>query len=192
MDLPYAFPGPVRTDRLQLRTFGPDDLAALCAFEARPEVMRYLYWADPGREAIRERLERRIASTRIAQEGDCLMLAVLRTDTDELIGHVMLRLASEQHRQGELGYVFHPDHHGHGYATEACAPVLGIGFGPLGLHRIFGRADARNAASIALMNRLGMHQQSHLVENEFVKGEWTDEVECAVLAHEWAASLSPR
>ena len=31
-----------------------------------------------------------------------------------------------------------------------------------------------------------MRREAHLVENEWVKGEWTDEVIYAVLAAEWA------
>jgi RimJ/RimL family protein N-acetyltransferase len=57
----------------------------------------------------------------------------------------------------------------------------------LGLHRILGRLDARNAASAKLLERLGMRREAHIVENEFVKGEWTDELLYALLAREWAA-----
>ena len=32
-----------------------------------------------------------------------------------------------------------------------------------------------------------MRREAHLVENEWVKGEWTDEVVYALLAREWAA-----
>lgn len=190
--MPYVFTDSVLTPRLELRAFRQDDLAALCAFEGRPDVMRYLYWEDPSAQAVRERLQRRIASDRLEAEGDTLMLAVVRRDTGVLIGHVMLHWVSQTHQQGELGFVFDPDHQGQGYATEACLPLLAIAFGELGLHRVRCHADARNVASIALQRRLGMRQESHLVQNEFVKGEWTDEVEYAVLADEWAASHPQR
>jgi RimJ/RimL family protein N-acetyltransferase len=186
--LSYAFTGSVLTPRLELRLFRHNDFAALFGFESRPDVMRYLYWSDPSAEAVRERLGRRIASDRLENEGDTLMLAVVRRDTSALIGHVMLHWVSQEHRQGEIGFVFDPDHQRQGYATEACLPLLAIAFDELGLHRVLGRADARNTASIALQRRLGMRQEAHLVQNEFVKGEWTDEVDCAVLATEWAAS----
>jgi RimJ/RimL family protein N-acetyltransferase len=32
-----------------------------------------------------------------------------------------------------------------------------------------------------------MRQEAHLIENEFVKGEWTDELIFALLDREWAA-----
>jgi RimJ/RimL family protein N-acetyltransferase len=59
--------------------------------------------------------------------------------------------------------------------------VLGAGFDRLGMHRIVGRCDARNSASAALMKRLGMRQEAHFVRNEYIKGEWTDELVFAIL-----------
>ena len=47
------------------------------------------------------------------------------------------------------------------------------------------RPDGRNHRSAALLERLDMRREAHLVENEFVKGEWTDEVIYAVLDREW-------
>ena len=62
-----------------------------------------------------------------------------------------------------------------------------LAFGLLGLHRVFGRTDARNVASAALMRRLGMRQEAHLRENEIFKGAWGDELVFAVLEDEWNA-----
>ena len=62
---------------------------------------------------------------------------------------------------------------------------IGAAFAELGLHRIIGRSDARNGPSLRLMERLGMRREAHLVENEFFKGEWSDEIDYAILAREW-------
>ena len=50
------------------------------------------------------------------------------------------------------------------------------------------RLDARNTASAKVLERLGMVREAHLRENEFVKGEWTDEVDYAILEDEWRAA----
>ena len=63
--------------------------------------------------------------------------------------------------------------------------MLQLGFDGLGLHRIIGRLDARNAPSAAVLQRIGMRQEAHLRENESFKGEWTDELDFAILASEW-------
>lgn len=83
--------------------------------------------------------------------------------------------------------MFSPDYQGLGLATEGAAELLRIGFDGLRLHRLCGRCDARNQASARLMERLGMRKEAHLVQNERVKGEWTDELVFAILAEEWRA-----
>ncbi|HEY0700330.1 MAG TPA: GNAT family protein [Micromonospora sp.] len=179
---------PLRTDRLDLRPFQPTDLAALHAYQCREDVNRYLYSEPYDEAASRAAVERKMARTALRAEGDLLNPAVVLRATGEVIGDVLLGWTSAEHRQGEVGYVFHPDFNGHGYATEATSLMLQLGFEQLGLHRIVGRLDGRNTASARLLERLGMRREAHLRENEFVKGEWTDEVVYALLESEWQAT----
>jgi len=176
---------PIETDRLSLRPFRRDDLEALYAAQSRPEVARYLYWDARTLAEVRIVLADRLTQDRIGDEGDKLNLALVRRDTGTFIGDVNLVWLSRLHRQGEIGFVLHPDHHGHGFAREAGQVMLRLGFEVLGLHRIIGRCDGRNAASARVMEKLGMRREAHLRENERVKGEWTDELVYAVLAAEW-------
>jgi RimJ/RimL family protein N-acetyltransferase len=63
--------------------------------------------------------------------------------------------------------------------------LLEVAFFELGARRVVARVDARNTASRALLERLGMRQEANLIENEWIKGELTSEVDYAVLAREW-------
>ena len=176
---------PLETDRLLLRPYVDDDLRALHEIECLEGTARYLYNVPLDLAATRALLERRKALTEIDDEHDGLFLAADLKGTGTIIGHVNLEVKSREHHQGEIGYVLHPDHQGHGYATEAAAVMLRLGFEELALHRIVGRLDARNAASARVLERLGMRLEAHLRENEFVKGEWVDELVYAILASEW-------
>ncbi|MEV0151467.1 MULTISPECIES: GNAT family N-acetyltransferase [unclassified Nonomuraea] len=176
---------PLTTERLLLRPFTPSDLDAVHAYESRPDVTRYLYWEARDLDATRAGLDTKISRTAIADEGDALNLAVTLRDSGELIGTVILIWTSKEHRQGEIGYIFHPDHHGHGYAPEASRELLRLGFEGLRLHRLVGRLDGRNTASARVLEKIGMRREAHLVHNEHVKGEWTDEVIYAMLDSEW-------
>jgi RimJ/RimL family protein N-acetyltransferase len=176
---------PIKTDRLVLRRFTESDLDALHAYHSLPEVARFLLWEARTREESAQSLKFRIDHPTIEKEGDGVVFAV--EHDGELIGEVNLRWLSAEHGSGELGFIFDPRHHGHGYAREASVEVLRMGFEQMGLHRIIGRADARNTASAKLMERLGMRREAHFVKNEIVKGEWTDEVVYAMLAEEWRA-----
>lgn len=179
---------PVLTDRLSLRLFREDDLDAFHAIQSREDVVRYLYWEPQSRAEAAEMLGRRRLQQAIDKEGDGLALAADLRATGELIGHFSLFFRSAQHGEGEVGFILHPDHHGQGYAVEGARVMLRFGFEALGLHRIIGRCDARNAASARVMERLGMRREAHLVENEFVKSEWADELAYAILDREWRAA----
>ena len=106
-------------------------------------------------------------------------------DSGKVIGDVLVRWVSAEHSCGEIGYVFSPAYSGRGFAAEAVHAGLHLAFDELGLHRVIARIDARNSASARLASRLGMRQEAHLLENEWFKGEWTDELDFAMLAQEW-------
>jgi len=176
---------PIKTDRLILRPFAEGDLDAMHAYQHLPEVARYLMWPPRDLDQARTALDYRIAHPTIEKEGDVLVLAVEHQETGALLGDVNLAWVSEWDKTGEFGFVFDPRYHGQGYAREAAVEMLRLGFERMGLHRIIGRADARNDASAKLMGRLGLRKEAHFVKNGFVKGEWTDEVVFAMLAEEW-------
>ena len=182
---------PIRTPRLTLRPYTAADFDDLYDMQSRPEVTRYLLFDTSDRDQARVSLEQRMAATALDDEGSSLILAVVLPPAGTVIGDVVLFWRSREHRQGEIGYIFHPDHGGHGYATEAAQVMLRLGFEGLGLHRIIGRVDARNTASVRVLERLGMRREAHFLQNEIVKGEWTDEIVYAMLDEEWRALAPP-
>ncbi len=183
---------PLLTSRLILRPFESGDLDDLLAYMSPPEVSRYLY-TEPlaDKAAAKENLDRKMGAIQAENEGDAIFLAVYLPEAERVIGDVMFYYTSRGHRQGEIGFVFHPEFQGRGFATEAARVVLEIGFQGLQLHRMVARCDARNLASARVMERLGMTREAQLVENEFVKGEWTDEFVYAIRRGEWEASAQP-
>ncbi len=181
----------IQTERLVLRPFRDDDLDRLASWQALPEVARYMYWEPSTRAEVVPMLAKWRAATRLEQDDDVVTLAVERTADGLLLGSVTIFLRSTEHRQVEVGYVFHPDSGGQGYATEATRALIDFAFAELGAHRVFARSDARNAPSAALCRRLGMREEAHFREAEIFKGEWGDELVFAVLAREWPPAADP-
>jgi RimJ/RimL family protein N-acetyltransferase len=176
---------PVETERLLLRPFEAGDHAALLALYGREDVTRYLPSGVRDADGVRELLDRNMASMRLEEEGDALNLAALLREDGRFAGDVMLFHRSTIHRAAEVGYVFDPAFHGRGLATEAIEALLRIAFQQVGYHRVYGRLDARNTASARVLEKVGMRREAHLIENEWLKGEWTDEVIYALLDREW-------
>lgn len=181
---------PIETGRLTLRPFSAGDFDDLFAYQSRPEVARFLHWEARDEAQVREALSVQCGETRLAAEGDWLTFAVVWRQAGRVVGEVGLKLVSREHRQGETGFVFNPDYQGQGLASEAAAAMLGLAFGALGWHRVIGSCDARNQASVRLMERLGMRREAHFVHSVMLKGEWADELVYAILGHEWASRRS--
>ncbi len=174
---------PRETARLRLRPFAEDDLAPLAELLADPTVNRYLYTGPRSLEETRDLLTQRLA--RSSDDAEPRMnVAVTLREGDVLVGDFALWWDTE-HRQGEFGGSLLPAHQGHGYATEVYGALLEVAFDELDLHRVEGRCDARNVASIRSLERAGLVREAHFVENEFVKGEWTSEVVLALRAETW-------
>lgn len=172
-----------RTERLVLRPFRHGDEAAVLAYRRRAEVCRFIP-ADPLTEATAHAfVADRVALTRIESDGDRMVFAV---ELDGLvIGDVLVRTGAVADRQAEIGWVFNPDFHGHGYATEAAAELVRLAFDELGMHRVWAQLDPRNTASSRLCERLGMRHEAHLRQDMWLKGEWTDSAIYAILESEW-------
>lgn len=182
---------PVTTPRLLIRPLTPADADGLLAYRSIPDVCRYVPFGPQTREELLERIATRWTRTELTAEGQVVILGVQVRDTGALAGDVMLAWHSWEHSCGEIGCVFNPDLSGRGYATEALDALLRLGFEGLGLHRIIARIDERNGPSIRMVRRLGMRQEARLVENELFKGEWTTELDFAILAQEWQARHDP-
>jgi RimJ/RimL family protein N-acetyltransferase len=183
---------PLITERLRLRPLTDDDTEALLAYRSLPDVCRYVPFQPMTREVIAERLATMWANHELTDEGQHMTLGAELAATGELVGDVILMWHSREHSSGEIGYVLSPEHMGHGYATEAAREMLRLAFDELGLHRIVGRIDERNEPSAQVLRRLGMRQEARLVHNEFFKGEWTTELDFAMLVTEWPAHRGNR
>jgi RimJ/RimL family protein N-acetyltransferase len=181
---------PIETERLLIRPLDADaDADDLAVYQSQAEVCRYIPYEPRDRDQIAERIaDPARTRTTLEKEGEAIWLAVEQRDSGRVIGDLVLIWNSEEHQCAEIGYVFNPAVRGNGYATEAGRALLALAFDELKVRRVIARIDARNTASGAVLRRLGMRQEAYLVQNEFFKGEWTDEIDFAILEHEWRSA----
>jgi RimJ/RimL family protein N-acetyltransferase len=176
---------PIETPRLRLRPYEPGDVGAVLDLNGREDVVRYLNWPAMDRDAAQALVDRRVGQTRIEREGDGIALAATLKADGRFVGELVLRLTSESSRQGEVGWLIHPDVQGRGLATEGAREMLRLGFAEMRLHRIVAECDPRNGASIRVMEHLGMRREAHFRESTFLKGDWVGSMVYAILATEW-------
>lgn len=177
----------LETERLLLRPLTDDDVDAMTVYRGDVEVCRFLPFAPQTADDIRARVGRVFSSTSLEGENGGVPVAIVRRDDGELIGDLVLFHLDAVNGTVEIGWVIRPDVAGRGYATEACRALIDAAFRTYGVRRIVARIDAENTASARLAERLGMRLEAHLVENEWYKGRWGDELDYAILAREWAS-----
>ena len=174
----------LETDRLILRRFTDCDLPALFTYRNDPQVARYQNWSVTDESGLRVFIQNQ-QSLLPGTLGEWFQFAVALKSTDKLIGDCALKVGREDTQQGEIGFTLSREHQGKGLAAEAMASLLNYVFTMLKLHRIVAITDCENAASIRLLERLGMRREGHFLQSIQNKGEWRDEYQYAILRGEW-------
>ena len=178
---------PIATDRLIIRRPRPTDLHDFLAYQTHPDNLKYQP-VEPLTEDKALDFLFRMATVEVGEEGGWLMFAVELRDEGRMIGEVGIFVAPQAQSKGDLGWSFHPDYQGQGYATEAARVLLAHTFQERGLRRLTSGCDTRNAASVRLMERLGMRREGHLRQSRLAGGDWHDEYLYALLRDEWLAA----
>lgn len=141
------------TARLVHQALTANDAPAFFALNIHPEVMRYtgeppMCSLDEARRAIAEYPD--FDTVGFGRWG-----CFLKT-SKALIGFCGLKRLPELGGEVDIGYRFLPDYWGRGLATEACAACLAFGFDTLRLPRIIALVLPDNAASIRVLEKVGM------------------------------------
>ena len=171
----------LETERLVLRPFEETDAEGLHAYLGDAEVVRYEPYGVMTMEECRLEAARRAS--------DEAFWAVCLAD-GTLIGNLYLSGADEFGTR-EIGYVFARACWHKGYATEAARRLMAYAFERLATRRIIALCDTRNAASFALMERLGMRREGEFKKNVGFKTDahgntiWTDSYQYAILKEEF-------
>lgn len=151
----------LRTARLILRNWRPEDFEPWAALNADPEVMRHF-------PAMLTRVEADAMAARnrdhIDQHGFGLW-AVERREDGAFLGFTGLMTLRESNPLApgvEAGWRLARHAWGQGYATEAARAAMDDGFTRLGLAQIVAFTAVPNLPSQAVMARLGMTRRPDL------------------------------
>lgn len=134
-------------------------------FATRDQIAEYLAGIDAG-----------------CADGTLFQWAIADAATDALLGTLTLYAWDREHRRAEIGFLLGRAHWGRGLAAEALRAALAFAFGPMNLHRVEANVDPENAASLALLARLGFREEGRLAERWFTFGAWRDSVVLGLLA----------
>ncbi|GAB5077606.1 GNAT family N-acetyltransferase [Arthrobacter sp. AD-310] len=156
----------LETERLILRRWEPADAGFVLDLYSRWEVQRYI--GNPPRVMTElHEAEERISTWRSMHHPVHAIWAVQLkprpADHKNLAGNLLLKdipasggpLPLQPSGDTEIGWHFHPDFWGHGYATEAAAAVLAYAFRK-GLQKVVAVTAPANTASQQVCTRIGL------------------------------------
>jgi RimJ/RimL family protein N-acetyltransferase len=154
------------------------------AYRNDPEVARYQSWEGITESEAHEFIQD-MKEIQPWAPGEWVQIAIELKETGLLVGDCALKIADDDERQAEIGYTLSRAYQGRGIGSEAVTCVLEYAFASLGLHRVIAITDCENAASVALLERLGLRREGHFRQNVWFKGKWGDEYLYAMLQEEW-------
>jgi ribosomal-protein-alanine N-acetyltransferase len=142
----------LETERLLMRPFLPEDAEQMFLLNNNPVVLQYT--GDVPFSSPREALQLIERYDQYKKYG-LGRLTVLRKDDHAFLGWCGLKY-HEYTGTVDLGYRFHQQYWGMGYATEACLANLAFGFSHPNISMIIGQTRKDNVSSIRVLEKIGM------------------------------------
>ena len=151
------------TDRLLVRLYEPEDAPFVLDTYSRWDVQRFLGASPKPLQTLDEASSAIQRWRSVSDQSPLLGMWAVTLRSGEPIGTVLLKMApltSEQRpmplsNDHEVGWHLHPDHWGHGYATEAAAGALQRAF-DAGIDEVVALIVPGNERSVHVAERLGM------------------------------------
>lgn len=149
----------IETERLLLREFILDDAEKFYQLNLNPNVIRYT-----GNTAFKSIYEAKmfLENYNDYKANGYGRWAVINKNSSEFIGWCGLKYC-ELENETDIGFRFFEEEWNKGYATESAAACLKYGFDKLKLNRIIGRAMKENAASIKVLEKIGLVYETDCV-----------------------------
>jgi RimJ/RimL family protein N-acetyltransferase len=173
---------PLLADRLLIEPLAERDAHAFAAYRQEVDVARFQGWTTDFSVADALTLINDQPAGSVPPPGEWLQLAARSRDNGVLYGDVAIHTVAEQPDTYEVGITFAPTHQGLGLAAEALQTVVDALFHQVHAHRVVAFCDTRNTSVASLLRRVRFRQESHQVDADFLKGEWTTVDGYALLA----------
>ena len=175
------------TESLLIWEFKETDWRAVHRYAKEIEVMRYITYRANSEEDTKEFVQRALNSAKKSPRTHYSCAVVLRDTPEVLIGACDIGIEDQTNREWSIGYCFHSDYWGKGFATEVSNALLSFGFTELGAHRISAVCNSANGGSARVLEKCRLRREACFREKIWYEGHWYDELQFAILDDEWQA-----
>ncbi len=175
---------PLRTERLLIRPFQTEDIAAFVARRNDPEVAKYQDWALPFTQEQAEQIVGELVAMEGPEKGEWWMAIVADATTAQVLGDLAFHL-NDNGKTVEVGYTFDREHWGNGYAVESLTALVEYAFEELDVTRVFGMLHPDNPASAVLLERVGLLYEGRTKLSYWLGEENSDDLIYGMIRSDW-------
>lgn len=180
----------IHTERLVIRCWDPSDAPLMKrAIEESFEHLRpWMPWVNSEPEDVETKVERIRTMRGRFDLGQDFIYGIFTEDEREVVGGTGLHTRVGRGAL-EIGYWIHANHVKRGFATEASAALIKVGFELHQIDRIEIHCDPANVASAAVPRKLGFNHEATLRQRTLVPdGSRRDEMIWTLLREEFVKS----
>ena len=159
----------LKTDRLLLRQFRPEDIDNVFYALSHPDVIPYYGISFRTLEETQVQMD---WFAELERAGTGIWWAICSPDDATFYGACGLYYIQPQHRKGETGFWLLPEHWGRGIMREALPVMLDYGFQQLQLHRIEAFVESENQNSKRILEKLDFAYEGTMRECEIKNGRF--------------------
>lgn len=197
--LPSFVPStPVETARLRLRALTVDDIAAVTAIRAQPEVYAYLSHGALTPEQLDARMRLRVARMNLDNDKEREVAFVVELMGENagaavIVGDCGFRVtrawtqndAPSEHLGARIHYALSPTVAGRGVGTELVSALVTYLFGHPAVHRVQADVFAENAASRTVLEKNGFRQEAYFHDDGIIGERFVDACIYSLQRREW-------
>jgi [ribosomal protein S5]-alanine N-acetyltransferase len=172
----------IQTPRLTLRPYKLDDIEAFTELNSDPRLLTYElhepYDFDRSKEELLYWID---AYQKTDGAFGFSEMAVMLTDTKQVIGLVDFTFRDMRQNVLELGFRIMYDFQNKGYGTEALQAVINHAFTEHSIRKIYCCSDAENKSAVTVFEKLKMEKEATLKMHTLMpNGTYIDEVVYAI------------
>ena len=159
----------IKTKRLLLRQFQPDDLENVFRGLSHPDIIPYYGVRYDSLDATKVQME---FFSDLEKNGTGTWWAICSLDNNIFYGAGGLNSLSKEHKKAEIGFWLLPEYWGKGILSEAMPLICSYGFNQLGLHRIEGFVETKNENCKNAMKKSSFKYEGTMVDCEIKDGHF--------------------
>jgi RimJ/RimL family protein N-acetyltransferase len=154
------------------------------------DLLRYHDWYAMDEEAVQKWLVND-QQQQLFQQGPNFYLALELLEQPKVIGYVTLTLFEKDNLEVSVSVdVFvNRNYQRRGFGAETFRGAMEFIFAGLNVRRVCCWCDSRNLAGVRLLEKSGLRHEGHFVKCKFMKGEWVDTVQFALLQEEYGSAV---